>query len=163
MDYYSHERQHVCQLWPLRLPNVAHRALLALGARPPGVLQRSFGWHFKFQGAQRLAQGQLEEDCAQSEGRKWFAKFGKIDNKVVRPTMASQLATSCFKDLSLRLVIGILGSKWHGTRTCQHHIRTRFDDYPHGSNMQISAILMNLFDVATSEGYLPRGVQHRRR
>ena len=58
-------------------------------------------------------------------------------------------------DVSLRLVTGILGSMWHGTRTCQHRIRTLFDDFAHGSNMQISAILMNLFDVATSEGYLP--------
>ena len=120
------------------------------------VYRDRLGVHYMFQGAQRLAQGQLEEDCAQSEGRKWFGKFDKMDNKkVVCPTIASQLATPFFKVLSLRLVTGILGSMWHGTRTCQHHIRTLFDDCGHGSNMQISGILMNLFDVATSEGYLP--------
>ena len=72
--------------------------------------ENCLGVHFQFQGAQRLAQGQLEEECAHSEGRKWFAKFDKMDNKkVVRTTLVSQLATTFFKDLNLRLVTGILG------------------------------------------------------
>ena len=114
------------------------RAAAAM-TRPAAAMKRPVAakptedWEEPPQGAQRLAQGQLEEDCAQSEGRKWFGKFDKMDNKkVVCPTIASQLATPFFKDLSLRLVTGILGSMWHGTRTCQHHIRTLFDDWRHG-------------------------------
>ncbi len=125
-----------------------------------GPLREAFksrlGEHFAFQAAQRLAQGRLEEVCAQSGGRKWFMKIDKMDNtKAVCPTVYSQLSAPFFKDLSLRLVTGIIGSMWHGTLSCQHHVRTLFDDCEHGSEMQCSAILENLWDVSRTEGHLP--------
>jgi len=115
------------------------------------------GLHFKFASAQRLAQSAIEEYCAQSDGKAWFMKIDKMDNtKVCAPCLWSQLATPMFKDLTLRLVIGVIGSMWHGAPTCQHHIRTVFDDTPTtGADMQCSAVIKNLHDVAESEGHLP--------
>ena len=113
------------------------------------------GEHFMFQGAQRLAQADLEEMCSQSQGRKWFMKIDKMDNsKLGSPTLWSQLATPLFKD-QRRLVTGLIGSMWHGTPTCQHHVRTLFDDCGKGSQMQFSTILLNLHDVCQTEGHLP--------
>ena len=113
------------------------------------------GAHFQFQGMQRLAQAELEEICAQSQGSKWFMKIDKMDNsKLACATVWSQLATPLFKDQH-RLVTGIVGSMWHGTPTIQHHVRTLFGDCGTGSQMQFSAILLNLLDVFATEGRLP--------
>ena len=113
------------------------------------------GAHFQFQGMQRLAQADLEEMCAQSQGSKWFMKIDKMENsKLACATVWSQLATPLFKDQH-RLVTGLVGSMWHGTPTIQHHVRTLFDDCGKGSEMQFSTILLNLFEVFSTEGRVP--------
>ena len=113
------------------------------------------GAHFQFQGMQRLAQAELEEICAQSQGSKWFTKTDKMENsKLACATVWSQLATPLFKDQH-RLVTGLVGSMWHGTPTIQHHVRTLFDDCGKGSQMQFSTILLNLLDVFATEQRMP--------
>jgi len=119
-------------------------------------LRARLGAHFQFQAAQRLAQGRLEEECAQSGATKWFMKIDKMDQKkTVTPTVWSQLATPLFRDLDKRLVTGLIGSMWHGTQRTTHLVRSVFDDCDHGSEMQCSAMLQNLVEVATCEGHLP--------
>ena len=119
------------------------------------MLLERLGDHFKFQGMQRLAQGELEEICNQSLGQKWFMKIDKMDNqKLACPTAWSQLATPLFKD-PRRLLTGLVGSMWHGTSTIQHHVRTLFDDCGKGSQMQFSTIMLNLFDVFRREEKMP--------
>jgi hypothetical protein len=121
------------------------------------TLRTRLGQHFAFQAAQRLAQGRLEEEAQQSQGRKWFMKIDKMDqNKTVTPTIWSQLCTPLFKDLDKRLVTGLIGSMWHGTLRTSHHMRSVFNDCEHGSEMQCSAVLMNLHSVAMEEGHLPQ-------
>lgn len=44
---------------------------------------------------------------------------------------------------------------WHGPQHTTHLVRSVFDDCEHGSEMQCSAILSNLTDVAMEEGHLP--------
>ena len=44
---------------------------------------------------------------------------------------------------------------WFGTRQVVNHVRTVFNDCSHGAEMQSSAILQNLHEVAMSEGHLP--------
>ena len=62
------------------------------------VLRERLGQHFDFQAAQRLAHGRVEEECAQSGGRKWLMIIDKMDQKkTVVPTIWSQLATPLFR------------------------------------------------------------------
>ena len=118
-------------------------------------MQRRLGQHFEFQAAQRLAQNRLEEECAQSGGKKWFMKTDKADqSKTKLPTVWSQLATSFFKEGD-RIVTGIIGSMWHGLLGMTHHVRTVFEDCSHGSEMQCSHILLNLHEAVVAEGHLP--------
>ncbi len=121
------------------------------------ALKDRLGSHFQFQSAQRLAQGRLEEQCQQSGGAQWFMKIDKMDQKkTVTPTVWSQLATPLFKDLSKRFVTGLIGSMWHGTLRTSHHLRSVFEDCLHGAEMQCSAILCNLHEIAREEGHLPQ-------
>ncbi len=48
----------------------------------------------------------------------------------------------------------MIGSMWFGTRHVTHHVRTVFKDCKHGTEMQSSAILQNLHEVAMKEGHL---------
>ena len=125
-------------------------------ARLRQALQTRLGEHFAFQAAQRLAHARLEEECDQSGGQKWMMLIDKMDQKkTICPTIWSQLATKLFQDHEKRLITGLIGSMWFGTRRFRQHVRTIFNDCEHGSEMQCSAILENLCDVATSEGHLP--------
>ena len=45
---------------------------------------------------------------------------------------------------------------WFGSKLTTHHVRTVFNDCAHGSEMQCSAILQNLHEVAVREGHLPQ-------
>ena len=129
-------------------PRGAHDLREALKAR--------LGDHFQFQGAQRLAHGLVEEECAQSEGKKWFMLIDKMNqNTTVCPCIWSQLATQFFKDLDRRLICGLIGAMWFGPQRTTHHVRTVFLDCKHGSEMQCSCILQNLSEVAGREGHLP--------
>ena len=120
------------------------------------ALQARLGDHYEFQAAQRLAHGRLEELCANSGGAKWFMLIDKMDqSKTVCPAIWSQLATKMFQDQEKRLITGLIGSMWFGTRLNAHHVRTVFNDCGHGSEMQCSAILQNLHEVAMGEGHLP--------
>ena len=120
------------------------------------TLQTRLGDHFAFQAAQRLAHGRLEEECDQSGGKKWMMLIDKMDqNKTICPTIWSQLATRLWQDRDKRLVTGLIGSMWFGTRRFRQHVRTTWDDCEHGSEMQSSAILENLCDAASEEGHLP--------
>ena len=120
------------------------------------ALQARLGDHYEFQAAQRLSHNRLEEDCAHSGGARWFMLIDKMDQaKTVCPAIWSQLATKLFQDQEKRLVTGLIGSMWFGTRHTAHHVRTVFNDCSHGSEMQISAILQNLHEVAMGEGHLP--------
>ena len=121
------------------------------------ALQARLGDHYEFQAAQRLAHGRLEELCAQSGGAKWLMLIDKMDqSKTVCPTVWSQLATKLFQDQEKRLITGLIGSMWFGTTHTAHHVRTVFNDCSHGSEMQSSAILLNLHEVAKREGHLPQ-------
>lgn len=120
-------------------------------------LRHRLGNHFEFQAAQRLAHQRIEEECEQSEGQKWFMLIDKMDQKkTVCPTIWSQLATKLFQNQEKRLITGLIGTMWFGTRYTTHHVRTVFDDCSHGSEMQCSAILQNLHEVAMREGHLPK-------
>ena len=120
------------------------------------ALQARLGDHYDFQAAQRLAELRLEEECAHSGGRKWFMLIDKMDQqKTVCPTIWSQLGTKMFQDKEKRLVTGLIGSMWFGTRQAMNHVRTVFNDCAHGAEMQSSAILMNLHEVAMHEGHVP--------
>ena len=120
------------------------------------ALLARLGDHYEFQAAQRLAHGRLEELCAQSGGLKWFMLIDKMDqSKTVCPTIWSQLATKTFQAQEKRLIAGLIGSMWFGTSHTAHHVRTVFKDCEHGSEMQCSAILQNLHEVAMREGHLP--------
>ena len=81
----------------------------------------------------------------------------KMDqNKTICPTIWSQLSTRLFQEHEKRLITGLIGSMWFGTRTMRHHVCTMFSDCNHGSEMQCSAILENLCDVSVAEGHLPQ-------
>ena len=75
-----------------------------------------------------------------------------IDNmdqqKTVCPANWSHLSTRMFQDQDNRLVTGLIGSMWFGTRKVVNHVRTVFNDCRHGGEMQRSAILQNLHEVA---------------
>ena len=121
------------------------------------ALKNRLGSHFDFQAAQRMAHNRIEEECEQSGGQKWFMLIDKMDQKkTVCPTIWSQLSTKLFQDLEKRLITGLIGSMWFGTRCTTHHVRTVFNDCSHGSEMQCSTILLNLHEVATREGHLPK-------
>ena len=120
------------------------------------ALQARLGDHYEFQAAQRLAENRLEEECAHSCGRRWFFLIDKMDQqKTVCPAIWSQLATKMFQDQEKRLVTGLVGSMWFGTRQVRNHVRTVFNDCGHGAEMQCSVILQNLHEVAINEGHLP--------
>ena len=90
-----------------------------------GALQTRLGDHYEFQAAQRFADNRLEEECANSGGAKWFMLIDKMDQqKTVCPTIWSQLATKMFQDKEKRLVTGLVGSMWFGTRRVMNHVRT---------------------------------------
>lgn len=111
--------------------------------------------HFSFQAAQRLSQGRIEEACAASGGTKWFVKMDRMDqNKTILPTIWGQLRSPFFKN-GERIVTGIIGASWHGPLHTQHHIRTIFEDQPHGSESHCSALLMNVHEAALREQSLP--------
>ena len=46
------------------------------------------------------------------------------------------------------------GSIWAGTRATKHHLRTMFQDCQHGSEMQCSTFLLNVWETAIKEGHL---------
>lgn len=114
------------------------------------------GLHFEFQAAQRLAHARVEEECAQSGGQKWLMVIDKMDqNKTIVPTVWSQLSTPLFKDPDRRIIAGVIGSMWYGTKKTTHLLRTVFQDCSHGAETQSSTILQNLHNVALEEGHLP--------
>ena len=120
------------------------------------ALQGRLGDHYDFQAAQRLSHIRLEELCAQSGGRRWFMLIDKMDqSKTVCPTIWSQLPTKMFNEQEKRLITGLIGSMWFGTRHTSNHVLTVFNDCSHGSEMQCSAILTLLHEVAMTEGHLP--------
>ena len=53
------------------------------------------------------------------------------------------------------MIAGVIGSLWFGTRHAAHNVRTVFHDCRHGSEMQSSAIFLNVHEVAMREGHLP--------
>ena len=120
-------------------------------------LKDRLGQHFDFQAAQRLAHGRVEEEAVQSSGEHWFMLIDKMDQrKTVVPSIWSQLRTPLFKEVDKRLVTGLIGAMWFGTRRMTHHVRTVFDDCSHGSEMQCSSLLLNLHLTAMEEGHLPK-------
>ena len=99
----------------------------------------------------------MEEKAAHSAGEHWLVLIDKMDQrKTVVPSIWSQLRTPLFKELDKRVVAGLIGSMWFGTNRASHHVRTVFDDCKHGAEMQSSALLLNLHEVATKEGPLPK-------
>ena len=121
------------------------------------ALQTRLGDHFAFQAAQRLAHARVEEECEQSGGQKWIMLIDAMDqNKTICPAIWSRLSTRLFQEHEKRLITGLIGSLWFGTRNTRQHVRTPFGDCSHGSEMQCSAILENLCDVSVAEGHLPQ-------
>ena len=119
------------------------------------VYQGRLGSHFSFQSACRLVVDRVEEICRQSAGLKWCMLTDKMDqNKTIVPTIWDSVQTPLFK-LGDRLVAGIAGAAWSGTRSCDMFARTVFADCGHGANFQASNILLNIYDAAMREGHLP--------
>ena len=84
-------------------------------------------------------------------------KIDKMDqNAVWLPTKWSLLNTSFFREGN-RLQIALIGSWWSGLRRSSPiHIRSVFDDIPEtGSEMQFSAMMLNLWEKACAEQQLP--------
>ena len=82
-------------------------------------------------------------------------KIDKMDQTAgIVPTLWSLMSTTLMKQGS-RLQVSMNGSQWHGTRNTSHHITTMFEDCPHGAEMQLSTIIMNLHRTAVKEGSLP--------
>ena len=120
-------------------------------------LKDRIGRHFDFQAAQRLSHAREEEAAAQSGGEHWLVLIDKMDQrKTVVPSIWSQLRTPLFKELDKRLISGLIGCMWFGTDRTHQHVRTVFDDCSHGAEMQSSALLLNLHEVAMKEGHLPK-------
>ena len=119
------------------------------------ALKQRLGAHFAFQSAQRLAESRIEEICDKSQGRHWIMHIDKMDQTTTILPQVWSLSASPLMKLGARLVAGVIGSMWHGPRQTQFHVRTVFEDCQHGSNMQISAALLNLHEVARREGHLP--------
>ena len=120
-------------------------------------LKDRLGQHFDFQAAQRLAHDRVEEEAVQSSGEHWFVLIDKMDQrKTVVPSIWSQLRTPLFKEVDKRLVAGLIGAMWFGTRRMTHHVRTVVDDCSHGAEMQCSSLLLNLHQTAMEEGHLPK-------
>ena len=119
------------------------------------ALKQRLGAHFAFQSAQRLAETRIEEICDKSQGRHWIMHIDKMDQTTTILPQVWSLSASPLMKLGARLVAGVIGSMWHGPRQTQFHARTVFEDCQHGSNMQISAALLNLHEVARREGHLP--------
>ena len=111
-----------------------------LCARGDSVLIQMYtarlGRHFDFQAAQRLVENRVEEKCNQSGGLRWFMHIDKMDQKKsILPSMWAMLSTPLFK-LGDRLVAGLIGSMWHGTKHTQVLLRSVFEDMIQGANMQ---------------------------
>ena len=93
--------------------------------------------------------------CTQSGGRKWFLKIDKMDqNAAIVPTVWSQLASSLFKEGD-RVQVSLQGMMAYGVGHTRHHLRTVFEDCAHGSEIQLSTILLNFHEVALREGHVP--------
>ena len=119
------------------------------------ALRARLGQHFSFQSAQRLAEARIEEICDQSQGRKWIMHIDKMDQTTTIVPQVWNLAASPLMKLGSRLVAGVIGSMWHGPKETRWHCRTVFEDCTHGSDMQCSAALLNLHEVAMKESHLP--------
>ena len=61
-----------------------------------------------------------------------------------------------FQENQRRLITGLIGSMWFGTRHTAHHVRAVVSDCMHGSEMQCCAALLNVHELAMREGHLPR-------
>ena len=117
-------------------------------------LRARLGQHFQFQGAQRIAMGKLEEIADQSDGRIWAMSIDKMDqNCAFCPQVWAMSSTALFKG-GERLMCAINGSIWAGTQNTRHHLRTMFQDCKHGSEMQSSTFLLNVWETAMKEGHL---------
>ena len=118
------------------------------------ALQARLGDHYEFQAAQRLADHRLAEECVHSGRAKWCMLIDKIDQQTtVCPATWFQLSTMLFQDQDKRLATGLIGSMWFGTGQVVNHVRTVLNDCSHGAEMQSSAILQHLHEVAMSEGH----------
>ena len=91
-----------------------------------------------------------------SNGLLWYFKIDKMDMHAVNfPCIYSQLATTSFKQ-GARIPCAINGSHIAGPlHSPEWHIRTLFEAVSHGSEMQLSTIMVNLLDTADREGHLP--------
>ena len=82
-------------------------------------------------------------------------KIDKMDQTAgVIPTLWALLNTPLFKG-GARLQVSMIGSLWSGTKHTNHHITTVFPDCTHGAEMQISTVMLLLWQVAMKEGHLP--------
>ena len=78
-----------------------------------------------------------------------------MDMHVVKfPTIWSQLSSPLFKE-GERVLAAINGTAWSGPSQIQWHVRTMFQDIEHGSDMQMSTLLMNLFETIALERRMP--------
>ena len=114
------------------------------------------GRHFDFQSAQRLAMDQIGEKCNQSGGRCWIIKIDKmVQNARWLPLICAMMNSVFFRDDS-RVQIGLIGSWWSGlVSSAPIHIRTVFDECEHGSEMQFSTLILNLWEKVKAEGRVP--------
>jgi hypothetical protein len=122
-----------------------------------------FWGDYELQATQRVAIGRVEELCAESGLAKWLMLTDNMDQaKTVYPARWSQLATHMFQYQEKILITGLIGFMWLGARYTAHHVRTVLNDCSNGYDMQRSAILLNVHEVAMRERALAGRVLHRR-
>ena len=111
------------------------------------MLRARLGQHYEFQSAQRCAQARIQEKCHSSNGKIWHMKIDKMDQNACNlPTVWNQLATPLFKQ-GHRVLLAVNGSHWAGPTKTRWHIRTLCENVKHGSNMQMSTLVLNLYDA----------------
>ena len=125
----------------------------------PDVMQmylERLGSHFDFQSAQRLAVARIEEICRQSANTKWLMIIDKMDQNAAKlPTEWPMMRSAFFKE-GERLQMSLNGAWFLGPRgSAELLVRTMYEDFKHGSNMQASTLLLNFHNRVMQEGVIP--------
>ena len=114
------------------------------------------GHHFDFQSAQRLAIARVEEICTQSNNTKWLMLIDKMDQNAAKLPTEWRLMRAAFFKEGERLQMSLNGAWFFGPqKSPEVLIRTMYEDFQHGANMQASTLLMNFHNRAMQEGTIP--------
>ena len=114
------------------------------------------GQHFDFHSAQRLVVARVEEACIQSGNTKWLMIIDKMDQNAAKLPTEWRLIRSAFFKEGDRLQVSLNGAWFFGPlKSSGVLIRTMYEDFQHGANMQASTFLMNFHNRVMQEGTVP--------